>query len=174
MFTEHSKPPSASSVLDDDDLSFPNVPPFPDNVPTVPLVRLSLANLRNDGEESARLFSACKDLGFFYLDLRHDETGERLLGEADRLFKVGESLFELGRKELGKYDYKSLGSYMGYKGFGKAVADEGGNLDRNEFYNVSIEKHECCAGMGMLTKIGAERRLSRYFRDALRTPGAAT
>ena len=125
---------SANGVLDD---SFPGVPPFPTNIPTAPLVRLSLASLRNSKEESDRLYSACKGLGFFYLDLRKDEAGDRLLNEADQLFEVGKSLFELEREELSKYDYKALGSYFGYKGFGRAVVDEKGSLDRNEFYNVS-------------------------------------
>jgi isopenicillin N synthase-like dioxygenase len=118
--------------------SFHDVPPFPNSIPTAPLVRLSLANLRNSHVESERFYSACKGLGFFYLDLRHDEAGEKLLGEADKLFEVGKALFELGREELGKYDYKHLGSYFGYKGFRKAVVDENGTLDWNEFYNVSI------------------------------------
>jgi len=124
--------------LDSNTLSFPGLPPFPDNVPTAPLHRLSLTKLRSDPEESLRLFSAAKDLGFFYLDLQEDEEGKVLLDEANRLFAMAPKLYELGREELQKYDYKARGSYMGYKGFGSAVVDEQGNLDRNEFYNVSF------------------------------------
>jgi isopenicillin N synthase-like dioxygenase len=119
-----------------DSLEFPNLPPFPSNIPIAPLHRLSLSKLRRDAAESERLFSASKDLGFFYLDLRQDAEGEALLDEADKLFALGPQLYDLGREELQKYDNKSLGSYMGYKGFGSAVVDEQGNLDRNEFYNV--------------------------------------
>src|SRR5579871_1760348 len=86
--------------------SFTNIPPFPTDVPTAPLVRLSLSRLRSyDKEESERLFTACKELGFFYLDLSSDDAGEQVLSEADQLFNVGEKLFEIGREELGKYDY---------------------------------------------------------------------
>ena len=118
--------------------TFPHLTPFPDDVPTAPLLRLSLSKLRNDPAESDRLFSASKDLGFFYLDLTGDDGGEELLDEADKFFVLGPKLYDLGRDELQKYDYKLQGSYMGYKGFGSAVVDEKGNLDRNEFYNVCI------------------------------------
>lgn len=117
-------------------LQFTGLPPFPANVPIAPLHRLSLFKLRNDAEESERLFSASKDLGFFYLDLRNDEEGEKLLQDAESFFELGPKLYDLGRDELQKYDYKNEGSYMGYKGFGSAVVDEQGNLDRNEFYNI--------------------------------------
>lgn len=117
-------------------LTFSTIPPFPSDIPTAPLHRLSLSKLRNDASESDRLFSSCKDLGFFYLELRSDPEGESLLNDADDLFNLAPKLFDLGRDELQKYDYKSQGSYMGYKGFGSAVVDEKGNLDRNEFYNV--------------------------------------
>jgi len=118
--------------------TFPKLPPFPTNIPTAPLHRLSLSRLRSSTSESERLFSSCKDLGFFYLDLRGDVQGENLLKDADKLFSLAPKLYDLGREELVKYDYKALGSYMGYKGFGSAVVDESGNLDRNEFYNVRL------------------------------------
>lgn len=124
------------SIGDSDISEFPTLPPFPTNIPTAPLHRLSLAQIRTSPSESERLFAASQDLGFFYLDLRKDELGARLLDEADTLFGVGEQLYDLGPDELQKYDYKHLGSYMGYKGYGSAVVDEKGNLDRNEFYNV--------------------------------------
>jgi hypothetical protein len=125
---------SPVSILEE---AFPNNPPFPSAVPTAPLLRISLSRLRtNDAPESARLFSASKALGFFYLDLRNDEKGQQILSEADALFGVGEELFDLGREELGKYDYSAQGSYFGYKGYGTAYVDEKGSLDRNEFYNA--------------------------------------
>jgi isopenicillin N synthase-like dioxygenase len=117
-------------------LSFRDLPPFPSDIPIAPLHRLVLSKLRADPAESERLFSASKDLGFFYLDLRQDDEGETLLAEAERLFRLEPAFYDLGREELEKYNYKSQGSYMGYKGYGSSVVDEKGNLDRNEFYNV--------------------------------------
>lgn len=117
-------------------LAFPNIPHFPLDIPTAPLYRLSLSTLRSDPAESARLFQSSQDLGFFYLDVRGDVEGEKLLKEADQVFELAPKFYDLGRDELSKFDYKSRGSYMGYKGSGTSIVDEKGNLDRNEFYNV--------------------------------------
>ncbi|KAJ5242784.1 uncharacterized protein N7469_001111 [Penicillium citrinum] len=118
--------------------NFPGLPPFPDDVPTAPLLRLSYKKLLSgDTAEYDRLFKASVDIGFFYLDLQDSEQGRSLLGDADDLFRVGEKLFELPLKEKLFYDFSAQSSYFGYKGQGAAVVDKNGNLDRNEFYNVS-------------------------------------
>jgi hypothetical protein len=77
-----------------------------------------------------------ENLRFFYLDLRSDPLGETPLLLSSQLFSLAPKLYDLGHEELSKYDYQSVGSYKGYKGFESAVVDEKGNLDRNEFYNV--------------------------------------
>lgn len=119
--------------------SFPGIPPFPDDVSTAPLLRLSLGKLSaNDFGEHQRLFQASTDIGFFYLDLSDSEQGSTLLSDADNLFKVGEELLELSLEEKKKYDFSSQNSYYGYKAQGAAVVDKQGNLDRNEFYNVYL------------------------------------
>ena len=111
-------------------------PPFPDDVPTAPLLRLSLGRLlKRDKAEVERFNRACEDLGFFYLDLEGD--GDSLLRDANQLFDVAEILCDLPLKEKEKYDFSSQKSYFGYKAQGAAVVDRKGNLDRNEFYNVT-------------------------------------
>ena len=119
--------------------SFPDLPPFPTDIPTAPLLRLSLASLiSHDSTELSRFTSACESLGFFYLDLTTHPTGTAILSDADQLFSVGEALFDLPVEEKIKYDFsKTHNSYFGYKGYGSNVIDKAGNLDRNEFYNVS-------------------------------------
>jgi isopenicillin N synthase-like dioxygenase len=118
--------------------NFPGLPPFPDDVPTAPLLRLSLGKLlAGDAVECDRLFQASVEIGFFYLDLQVSDHGVSLLGDADNLFTVGERLFELSLEEKKRYDFSSQNSYFGYKARGVAVVDKDGNLDRNEFYNVS-------------------------------------
>ncbi|KIV93744.1 hypothetical protein PV10_04937 [Exophiala mesophila] len=115
---------------------FENAPPFPDDVPTAPLLRLSLAKLLDrDADEVNRFVRACEDLGFFYLDL--SGPGDSLLADADALFDVGARLYDLPLEEKKKYDFMHKKSYFGYKGYGANVVDRAGNLDRNEFYNVS-------------------------------------
>jgi hypothetical protein len=117
--------------------AYSDAPAFPDNVPTAPLLRLSLAKLldRNPAEVK-RFINACEDLGFFYLDL--SGPGDPILADADQLFKVGEELFELPLEEKKQYDFSEKKSYFGYKGYGAMMVDRSGNLDRNEFYNVSV------------------------------------
>ncbi|KAI4846582.1 Clavaminate synthase-like protein [Aureobasidium sp. EXF-8845] len=170
------------------DLSFLDLPPFPEDIPTAPLLRISLSKLtRGDQGEIDKLWEACCELGFFYLDLRNASTspnnipkassvndlaekhfevvgradspikndqpdaqtkvenmgkfdvdidGERLLQNAEDLFKIGKSVFDLPVEEKVKYDLKDQGSYYGYKGYGQGVIDSEGTKDRNEFYNV--------------------------------------
>lgn len=110
-------------------------PAFPDDVPTAPLLRLSFAKLKDaDPEEIQRLVRACEDLGFFYLDLRG--PGDEILADADKLFTVGEHLYDLPLEEKKQYDFMHKNSYFGYKGYGANVVDKSGRTDRNEFYNV--------------------------------------
>ncbi|KAK4934252.1 hypothetical protein LTR66_015657 [Elasticomyces elasticus] len=113
-----------------------SLPPFPVDIPTAPLLRISLSKLQaNDTEEVERFCHACEDLGFFYLDLRG--PGDEILDDANKLFDVAEQLYDLPLEEKQKYDFMSKKSYFGYKGLGAAVVDRKGRLDRNEFYNVS-------------------------------------
>lgn len=117
--------------------NFPGIPPFPDNVQTAPLLRLSLEKLlAHDEAESERLLQACEDIGFFYLNLEDSKTGSSLLNDADELFQVGGNLFDLDLAEKQQYDFSEQKSYFGYKAQGASVVDRNGNLDRNEFYNV--------------------------------------
>ena len=90
------------------------LPPFPDDIPTVPLVQISLRKLLEDDQsESDRFFTACKDLGFFYLDLRGTTEGRSLLEDADELFDVGSKLFDLPLEEKQRYDFSEQNSYFG-------------------------------------------------------------
>lgn len=140
-----------------DDLTFHDLPPFPDDVPTAPLLRLSLKKLLDrDPKEEENLWRACCDVGFFYLDLRGGQQskrdsfhengdgeldGEGLLQDAEALFALGKELFALPSEEKQKYDFKNQGSYFGYKGLGSGVIDSKGTRDRNEFYNTSKDDH---------------------------------
>lgn len=55
-------------------LEFHDLPPFPDNIPTAPLLRISLSKLLSGAQDEVdRLWEASCKLGFFYLDLRDGE-----------------------------------------------------------------------------------------------------
>ncbi|WPH05103.1 Hypothetical protein R9X50_00800400 [Acrodontium crateriforme] len=156
QISSNATAPTADSLPDNlNHLEFDDLPAFPENVPTAPLLRLSLKTLlAGDAGEEERLWKASRELGFFYLDLRgaggpgSEDLGEvevkdggvdgdGLLKDADMLFKLGEQLFALPTEEKQKYDFKDQGSYFGYKGLGAGVLDAKGTKDRNEFYNVS-------------------------------------
>lgn len=128
--SDHSPSPPRSDASTD-------LPAFPDNVPTAPLLRISLAKLLNeDANEQERCWQACQELGFFYLDLAGSH-GEALLSDADALFSLMKTFYDLPVEVKVKYDFKSKGSYFGYKGYGEGIIDAKGTRDRNEFYNVS-------------------------------------
>lgn len=122
--------------------NFQGLPPFPEDVPTAPLLRLSLEKLlAHDKTEFRRFCDACEDIGFFYLDLRVTQVGDSIRRVSDSLFAVGEDLFNLSLEEKQKYDMSKEKSYFGYKAQGAAIVDRQGNLDRNEFYNVCDRTH---------------------------------
>ena len=112
-------------------------PPFPDDVPTAPLLTISFRKLlSNDEAEQERLFHASKTLGFFYLDLASCESGEALLESSSSVFELMRDFYELPVEEKKKYDFAAEGSYFGYKGIGAEVVDGKGTRDKNEIYNV--------------------------------------
>ncbi|KAL2853292.1 hypothetical protein BJY01DRAFT_79066 [Aspergillus pseudoustus] len=122
----------------DQGVAFAGLPRFPEDIPTAPLLRLSLKKLAEQDEvEIRRLNTACEELGFFYLDLQDASPVSDILDDVDNLFQLGTELFELPLEEKKKYDLSGQKSYFGYKAQGAAVVDRQGNLDRNEFYNVS-------------------------------------
>ncbi|KAG9201254.1 hypothetical protein G6514_005985 [Epicoccum nigrum] len=132
----HSSSPSPSQ--DSQEEGFASLPPFPSTVPTAPLFRISLAKLTSQDEaEQERCWQACRELGFFYLDLRGCTPGCALLSDADALFELMRVFYALPVGEKVKYDFKKEGSYFGYKGYGEGIVDASGGRDRNEFYNVS-------------------------------------
>lgn len=142
-------PPSefvANHLRDETELNFPDLPLFPDNILTAPLLRISLKKLLDqDPSEIDQVWKASRELGFFYLDLRDAVStsaspsinGPSLLQDVNALFTLGEQLFALPVSEKQKYDFMDQGSYYGYKGLGAGVVDKEGTRDRNEFYNIS-------------------------------------
>ncbi|GAB7341311.1 hypothetical protein MBLNU457_7581t1 [Dothideomycetes sp. NU457] len=65
----------------DTSLDFDDLPPFPSDVPTAPLLRISLSKLlKGDETEVDRLWKASCELGFFYLDLRSSDDADTTSG----------------------------------------------------------------------------------------------
>ncbi|GAB1741675.1 hypothetical protein NU219Hw_g7089t1 [Hortaea werneckii] len=187
----HLEKDNDNDVENNDEFAFDDLPPFPENVPTVPLLRLNLNRLlQGNAQEIEKLWIACRDIGFFYLDLRdgqarkrdgfHQEEGDDkeavtsqldgdgLLEDAARLFTLGENLFMLPSEEKQRYDFKDRGSYFGYKGLGAGVIDSKGTKDRNEFYNVSKDDilgiGETLPAPGVLKQVDSRKLLESYMR----------
>jgi isopenicillin N synthase-like dioxygenase len=78
--------------------------PFPASEQTVELDRLSLAKIRNkDAVETNSLYSSCKRLGFFLLDMNDSQEGKVILGDVAALFELSTQIFDLDLEEKQKY-----------------------------------------------------------------------
>jgi hypothetical protein len=93
---------------------FAKVPPFPNEVATMPMHTVSLAGLNRGQDESARqILSACRELGFFLLDLHGDDLGETMIREIDHLFSVGQDIFDLSEDVKQQYLHDAPRSFLG-------------------------------------------------------------
>ena len=82
-------------------------PPFPEDIPTCDLARLSYARLlAYDPAESDKLFQACKETGFFLLDLQNNIDGESLLKDAEDVLQVDRDFSRLDEQEKSRYASK--------------------------------------------------------------------
>lgn len=120
------------------------LPPFPDSIKTAPLVSVSFESLeKGDGEASATFFKACKELGFFYLDLVGSELGENIIAEAEKLNRVQQDFFKLPNGVKDVYGRPHLHPFYAYRFNELAIKDENGVSLRGESYNVrtSFEPH---------------------------------
>ncbi|KAI0352451.1 Clavaminate synthase-like protein [Trametes cingulata] len=97
------------------------LPPFPESVPTHPLLVIDYQLLRvHDKDEIAKLWKAATELGFWYL--KNHGVDE----EVDKMFEMGAETMAL------LFDEK-----MNYKARGATVTDETGTLDNAEFLNIA-------------------------------------
>lgn len=87
-------------------------PPFPCDVPTAQLSKVSLRKLLSaDRAESDALYESCKASGFFLLDLTATPQGEEILQDVVKAFDMAEALFELGVEEKREYSMKPGRAY---------------------------------------------------------------
>lgn len=94
---------------------FKDVPPFPEDVATMPMRTIPLADLRSGAQNTAQeVLLACQDLGFFLLDLQGDELGDKMIGEVDELFGVGKDIMNLPDEVKQEYLHDIPRSFLGY------------------------------------------------------------
>ncbi|KAL5495796.1 hypothetical protein ACEPAI_1260 [Sanghuangporus weigelae] len=108
------------------------LPPFPDDIPTHPLLVVDFELIKNrDSQEIDKLWKAATELGFWYLKTHGAEN------EVDAMFEMGAETMDLPLEEKMKFEQGDGGSSFGYKAAGANATDEYGNLDTVEFINVS-------------------------------------
>lgn len=114
------------------------LPPFPSDIRTAPLVSISLAKLEDgDVATSEALFQACKDLGFFYLDMLGSKLGEKIVAQAEQLNAVQEKFWAMSNEDKDQYGRDKVHDFFAYRYSETAEKGENGASLRNENYNVS-------------------------------------
>ena len=83
--------------------------PFPEDVPTISLEKISLYNLLNgDKTEFERIFNAYSTVGFFYLDMLDHTLGHQTWQQACHICRLGRERLEQTLLDE-KSQYKPLG-----------------------------------------------------------------
>ncbi|GAA6045959.1 hypothetical protein NBRC10513_005359 [Rhodotorula toruloides] len=113
------------------DLQYPRTD-FPADLECHPLLVVDFAKIAaGDEQEIDALYSACTNLGFFYLkNFGFEEVIEPM-------FEMGKATFSLPDDELMPFEQGDSGMSAGYKKAGANNVDAKGNLDTVQFINVS-------------------------------------
>ncbi|KAF9254646.1 Clavaminate synthase-like protein [Marasmius fiardii PR-910] len=110
----------------------PQLPPFPNDVPTHPLLVIDYELLKAGKEEEIeRLWNAATNLGFWYL------KNHGVQPDVDGMFEMGEATMKLPFDEKMKFEQGDEGSSFGYKAAGANAVDASGTLDTVEFINIA-------------------------------------
>ncbi|KZV62553.1 Clavaminate synthase-like protein [Peniophora sp. CONT] len=112
----------------------PSIPPFPDDVPVVPLLVIDYKRIvERDEAEIDRLWEAATKLGFWYL--KNHGVDE----EVDGMFDMGAETMSLPLEEKLKFKQGDEGVAIsfGYKAAGSTATDSTGAPDFVEFINIS-------------------------------------
>lgn len=123
-------------------------PPFPSDLPTAGLLSISLGQLQeNSSSESGKLFAACQDLGFFYLDLTDSDLGKAIIDNAEHLHLLQQHFYSLPHKSKDDFGQDKVDPFFAYRWTGCEgdVKDAWGRPGRREMYSVRscLAMHEC-------------------------------
>ncbi|EJD06909.1 Clavaminate synthase-like protein [Fomitiporia mediterranea MF3/22] len=110
------------------------LPPFPENIPTHPLLVIDYELLKaGDSAEAEKLWKAATELGFWYL--KNHGADE----EVEGMFEMGRETFDLPLEEKMKFVHGAGENSFGYKAVGSFATNEYGDPDNAEFINVAKE-----------------------------------
>ncbi|KAL1716795.1 hypothetical protein EV715DRAFT_292833 [Schizophyllum commune] len=114
------------------DFHNPPHPPFPDDVPTHPLIIIDYERIRAwDAAEVDQLWKAATTIGFWYLKNHGTDA------EVDRVFAMGDAFMRLPLEEKMKYEQGDEGNSFGYKYAGANATNAAGARDTIEFLNIA-------------------------------------
>ncbi|KAI9805949.1 MAG: hypothetical protein M1825_000563 [Sarcosagium campestre] len=130
--------PSPAPVLKSQASSGSKVTELPSDVVVASLATISLERLRaGDQNEAKKLFEACKNSGFFYLDLQ-TSNDNGILKTINDMFALDKDLYDLDDEEKIKYDVDKLSKLKlnGYKPVGRNFGGIKGKRDGFETYAI--------------------------------------
>ncbi|KAI1503155.1 hypothetical protein F5X99DRAFT_425967 [Biscogniauxia marginata] len=111
-------------------------PAFPADLPVAHISNISHQKiLDGDVDEIAKVIKSARDIGFFRVDLRDSEIGQRFLAAANNMFALAKETFDLPTETKLADSFLDHGdTLLGYKGLGASVVDKEGTRDNNEQY----------------------------------------
>nr|VWP00262.1 Protein kinase domain-containing protein [Ganoderma boninense] len=111
---------------------FTALPPFPEDVPTHPLLVIDYELIKKRGQaEIDKLWKAATELGFWQY------VGPTLHEDVNEMFEMGAKMMRLPLDEEMKCEQGDAGISFGYKAAETNATDKTGALDTVEFINVS-------------------------------------
>ncbi|KAG5763938.1 hypothetical protein H9Q72_007989 [Fusarium xylarioides] len=113
--------------------------PFPDDVPTVPIARISYSKLkRSEENEMIKVLKASQSDGFFYLDLIDDFAGQALLKDTEDVLTISKRALNIPLDKKMECLAERGKQMFGYKPAGAVKqTDKDARPDTTEFFNVS-------------------------------------
>ncbi|KAF4495887.1 Gibberellin 2-beta-dioxygenase 8 [Fusarium agapanthi] len=115
------------------------LPPFPDDVPTVLIARISKSKLKCSNEnEMIKVLKASQSDGFFYLDLTYDSAGESLLNDTEDVLAISKRALNIPLDQRMECVAERDREMSGYKPAGAVKQTyKDARPDTTEFFNVS-------------------------------------
>ncbi|EXK36514.1 hypothetical protein FOMG_09686 [Fusarium oxysporum f. sp. melonis 26406] len=116
-----------------------SIPPFPDDLPIVPIARISYSKLKNlDKDEAIKVLKASQSDGFFYLGLTDDSAGQALLNDTEDILAISKRALNIPLDKKMECVAERGKEMFGYKPAGAVKqTDKDARPDTTEFFNVS-------------------------------------
>lgn len=119
---------------------FACVPPWPSDIPTLELPRVSLYRLRaRDTDEEAHVFQSCRQLGFFLLDLSDDDVGTDLMAHIAKVLHLTRAFYAQADDAKLAYAVDPPERLLGYKKLGYTTLSDGVR-DRCEVFSLGQDE----------------------------------